>query len=279
MAGRLDGKVAFVTGAARGQGRSHAVRLAQEGADIIAVDICAAIPSSAAPVASLEDLKETAVRVEAFDRRIVTVQADTRDEDGLRDALALGVEQFGRLDIVVANAGIGGTYTPAAEQPAEAFREVVDIDLTGVFLTAKVAIPHLLAHGEGGSIVLTSSTLGLRGMQNCVAYVAAKHGVVGIMKTLAIELAPDRIRVNSVHPTGVDTPLLHHDATYRLFRPDLENPGRDDIAAPCQLLHLLPIPWVDPLDVSEAILYLVAESGRYVTGTTLAIDAGWTAKP
>jgi (+)-trans-carveol dehydrogenase/(-)-trans-carveol dehydrogenase len=277
--GKLDGKVAFITGAARGMGRSHAVRLAEEGADIIALDICGPVPSSTVPPATPEDLKETAALVEALDRRIITFQADTRDEEALRFAIRSGVQQLGRVDIVVANAGIGGIAAPVAEYQASVFRDVIDIDLTAVFLTAKVTIPHLRAHGDGGSIVLISSALGLRGIQNIVGYVAAKHGVVGIMKSLAVELAPERIRVNAIHPTHVDTPMVHHEEAYRLFRPDLEKPGREDAAEPLQALNLLPTPWIDPSDVSEAVLYLVSDSGRFVTGTSLTVDAGWTAKP
>ncbi len=278
MIGRLEGKVAFITGAARGMGRSHAVRLAEEGADIIMVDMCAPVKSSSVAVSTPEDLKETAARVEALDRRAVTAQLDVCDEDAMRGTLASGVDQLGRLDIVVANAGIGGMAADAASYDTQVFRDVVDVDLTAVFLTAKVAIPHIRAHGEGGSIVLISSAFGLRGGQNIIGYVAAKHGVVGVMRTLAIELAPERIRVNSIHPTNVDTPLALSEASYKLYRPDLENPGREDAAVPLQQLNLLPVPWLDPIDVSEAILYLTAESGRYVTGTTMAVDAGWTAK-
>lgn len=277
--GRLDGKVAFITGAARGMGRSHAVTLAKEGVDIIGIDVCTALPSSNTPPASLDDLKETAAQVESLGRRMVIAQADTRDDGALREAVSSGVEQLGRLDMVIANAGIGGRAAEAAEYSPQVFRDVIDIDLTGVFLTAQVSIPHIRAHGDGGSIVLISSALGLRGVQNIIGYVAAKHGVVGVMKTLAIELAPERIRVNSIHPTNVDTPLIQNDQAYRLYRPDLENPGREDAAAPLQLMNLLPIPWIDPRDVSEAVLYLVADSGRYVTGTTLVVDAGWNAKP
>jgi len=278
MPGRLEGKVAFITGAARGMGRSHAVRLAQEGADIIAVDICAPLRSAPAPPSTGQDLAETAKLVSAAGRRVITGQADVRDEDELAAVLARGVAELGRLDIAVANAGIGGVPGPAAEHSVQAFRDVIDVNLTGVFITAKVAIPHLRAHGSGGALILVSSALGLRGMQNVFGYVSAKHGVVGLMKSLAIELAADGIRVNSVHPTNVATPLIHNPATYRLFRPDLDHPGIDDVREPFQALNLLPVPWIEPADVSEGVLYLAADSGRYITGTTLVIDAGWTVK-
>ncbi|MGY1640504.1 mycofactocin-coupled SDR family oxidoreductase [Geodermatophilus sp. SYSU D00703] len=276
--GRLEGGVAFVTGAARGIGRATAVRFAREGADVIGVDVAGPIRSAQAPPSTPEDLAETARAVEQLDRRMVTFQADVTDEDALTAGLADAVAQLGRLDVAVANAGIGGPTVPVEEYPAQAFRDVIDIDLTSVFLTAKAAIPHIRATGEGGAIVLISSALGLRGMQNTAAYTAAKHGVVGLMKVLAMELAPDRIRVNSVHPTNVDTQLIQNDNTYRLFRPDLEDPGRDDVVDAFQGLNLLPVPWVQPDDVAEAVLYLAADSGRYVTGGTHRVDAGWNTK-
>jgi SDR family mycofactocin-dependent oxidoreductase len=276
--GKLEGKVAFVTGVARGIGRATAVKLAQEGADIIGVDILGPIKSAQAPVSTPEDLAETVKRVEEQDRRIVTFQADVTDEDALTTGLADGVAQLGRLDIAVAVAGIGGPNVPVEEYPAQAFRDVVDVDLTSVFLTAKAAIPHIKRTGDGGALVLISSALGLRGNPNTVAYTAAKHGVVGLMKVLAQELAADRIRVNSVHPTNVDTPLIQNESAYKLFRPDLADPTREDVAPVFQSLNLLPIPWVQPEDVAEAVLYLAADSGRYVTGGTHRVDAGWNTK-
>lgn len=276
--GKLDGKVAFITGAARGIGRATAVTFAKEGADIIGVDILGPIPSATAPVSTPEDLAETVRQVEQHGRRMVTHQADVTDEEALTRALADGVAQLGRLDIAVANAGIGGPNVPVEEYPAQAFRDVVDVDLTSVFLTAKAAIPHIKRTGDGGALVLISSALGLRGNPNTVAYTAAKHGVVGLMKVLAQELAADRIRVNSVHPTNVDTTLIQNESAYKLFRPDLENPGREDVAPAFESLNLLPIPWVQPEDVAEAALYLAADSGRYVTGGTHRVDAGWNTK-
>lgn len=274
----LEGKVAFITGAARGIGRATAVRLAREGADIIGVDITGPIPSATAPVSTPEDLAEAVAQVEQQGRRIVTSRVDVTDEDALTAALADGVAELGRLDIAVANAGIGGPNVPVEEYPAQAFRDVVEVDLTGVFLTAKAAIPHIKRTGEGGALVLISSALGLRGNPNTVAYTAAKHGVVGLVKVLAQELAADRIRVNSVHPTNVDTTLIQNESAYKLFRPDLENPGRDDVAPAFQSLNLLPVPWIQPEDVAEAVLYLAADSGRYVTGGTHRVDAGWNTK-
>ena len=278
MAGRMEGKVVLVTGAARGMGRSHAVRLAQEGADVIGVDVCGPIPGGQAPVSTPEDLAETVAAVEALDRRMVSAQADVTDEDALTAAVAEGVAQLGRLDCAIANAGIGGVPNQVADMPAQDWRDVIETNLTGVFLTAKVAVPHIRAHGEGGSILLISSALGLRGMQNVSAYAAAKHGVVGLMRSLAIELAPDRIRVNSIHPTNVATPLVLNENTFKLFRPDLEAPGEDDVRDAFTGLNLLEVPWIEPIDISEAVLYLAADSGRYVTGSLHKVDAGWITK-
>nr|PZN37275.1 MAG: SDR family mycofactocin-dependent oxidoreductase [Actinomycetota bacterium] len=270
--GRVSGKVAFITGAARGQGRSHAVRLAQEGADIIAVDICRQIDSVPYPMATPDDLAETVKQVEALDRRIVAVEADVRDHDALKAAVDQGVAELGRLDIVVANAGICSLGS-AEEMSVQTWRDMIDVNLTGVWLTAKVAIPHLKAAG-GGSIILTSSVAGLQGAGNVSHYVAAKHGVVGLMRSLALELAPFRIRVNSVHPTQVDTPMIMNEAMYRLFLPDAEHPTREDFAPVSEALNALPTPWVDPADVSNAVLFLASDEARYITGVTLPVDAG-----
>jgi SDR family mycofactocin-dependent oxidoreductase len=276
--GRLDGKVVFITGAGRGMGRSHAVRLAQEGADVIGTDVCGPVPSATGPVTTPDDLAETVAAVEALDRRMVSFEADVTDEEALSAGLTDAVAQLGRLDVAVANAGIGVPPHEVAETPLQEWRDMIDVNLTGVFLTARAAIPHIRAHGEGGSIILISSALGLRGMPHVASYVAAKHGVVGLMRSLAQELAADRIRVNSVHPTNVDTPLIQNENVYRLFRPDLEHPTRDDVRDVFQSLNLLETPWVQPEDVSEAVLYLAADSGRFVTGTRHTVDAGWTTK-
>lgn len=277
-AGRMMGKVVLITGAGRGMGRSHAIRLAQEGADVIGTDICGPVPGGQAPVTTAEDLAATVAAVEGLDRRMVTFQADVTDEAAFTAGLADSVAQLGRLDCAVANAGVGGVPHRVVEMPVQDWRDVLETNLTGVFITAKAAVPHIRAHGEGGSILLISSALGLRGMQTGAAYVAAKHGVVGLMRSLAIELAPAGIRVNSIHPTNVATPMIHNDDTYRLFRPDLAAPGEDDVRDTFQALNLLKVPWIDPVDVSEAVLYLAADSGRYVTGAQHKVDAGWTTK-
>jgi SDR family mycofactocin-dependent oxidoreductase len=277
--GKLDGKVAFITGAARGQGRSHAVRLAQEGADIIAVDLCAPVATVGYPMATADDLAETVRQVEALDRRIVATQADVRDTAALRAAVDDGVAQLGRLDIVLANAGIA-SFAPVEELTDEMWDDMIDINLTGVFKTVRAAVPHLRAHGGGGAIVLTSSTAGIKGLGNLAHYVAAKHGVVGLVKTLANELAPDMIRVNSVHPTSVSTDMIHNEQTYGNMAPD-RSPSEvtaDDVAPLFQGLNAMPIPWVESVDISNAIVWLVSDDARYVTGVQLPIDAGSVVK-
>jgi (+)-trans-carveol dehydrogenase len=273
LSGRVEGKVAFITGAARGQGRSHAVRLAEEGADIIAVDVCDQIDSVPYPLASPEDLAETVRLVEELDRRIVAVRADVRDYDALKAALDDGVSQFGRLDIVSANAGIFSAGS-AVDLSQQTWQDVIDVNLTGVWSTAKAAIPHLIAGGRGGSIVITSSSAALRAHQNTAHYTSAKAGLVGLMRTLALELAPHFIRVNTIHPAGVDTDMSHNPALKRLFRPDVEHLTQEEFAAAHQEMMLLPIAWMDPVDISNALLFLASDESRYITGVALPVDAG-----
>jgi SDR family mycofactocin-dependent oxidoreductase len=271
---RLDGKVAFITGAARGQGRSHAVRLAEEGADIIAVDIASQIDTVPFPLAGPDDLAETVEEVEALGRRIVAGQVDVRDYDALKAALDDGVARLGRLDIVSANAGIVsfGTVETLSEQ---SWRDMIDVNLTGVWHTVKAAIPHLRAAG-GGSIVITSSDAGLKGQANTGHYVAAKHGVVGLMRTLANELAADMVRVNTVHPGSVDTDMIRNQALYHLFLPDHDDGEitREEVAPAFQAVSALPIPWLESVDISNAVLFLASDEARYITGVTLPVDAG-----
>jgi SDR family mycofactocin-dependent oxidoreductase len=273
MTGRVEGKVAFITGAARGQGRSHAITLAREGADIIAVDIAAQIASVPYPMATPEDLAQTVKEIEATGRRIVAAQVDVRDYDALKQALDEGVAQLGRLDIVSANAGIV-SYGRAEDLAEQTWRDMIDVNLTGEWHAAKAAIPHLRAGGRGGSIILTSSDAGLKASQNLAHYVAAKHGLIGLMRTLALELAPDFIRVNALAPTTVDTPMVMNEATYRLFRPDLDHPMVDDMTGPATALNVLPIPWVEPVDISNALVFLASDEARYITGVALPVDAG-----
>jgi (+)-trans-carveol dehydrogenase len=277
MAGRVEGKVAYVTGAARGQGRSHAVRLAEEGADIIAIDICAPIRpgvDTAIPASTPEDLAETAELVKNLGRRIVTAEVDVRDAAAVKEAVDSGVEQLGRLDIIVANAGIGNGGDPLHETSELDWDEMIDINLSGVWKSVKAGVPHLIAGGRGGSIILTSSVGGLKAYPHCGNYVSAKHGVVGLMRGFAVELGHHNIRANTVHPTHVSTQMLHNEGTFKMFRPDLENPGADDMAPICQMFHTLPIPWVDAIDISNAVLFLASDEARYITGVTLPVDAG-----
>ena len=273
MAGRVEGKVAFITGAARGQGRSHAIRLAEEGADIIAVDICEDIDGIPYGGGTEEDLAQTVKEVESLDRRIVATKADVRDYD-LKQALDEGVATLGRLDIVSANAGVGLSPAQAQDITEVTWQTMIDINLTGVWHTTKAATPHLIDGGRGGSMILTSSSQGLRSSQNIAHYASAKHGVVGLMRTLALELAPHSIRVNSLHPTNVDTPMIMNQATFNLFRPDLEHPTRDDMAEAALTQNALPVAWVDSVDVSHALLFLASDEARYITGVTLPVDAG-----
>jgi (+)-trans-carveol dehydrogenase len=274
--GRVEGKVAFITGAARGQGRSHAIRLAEEGADIIAVDINDQIESVPFPMGTAEDLAQTVKEVEALDRRIIATQADVRDYEALKAAVDEGVAQLGRLDIVIANAGIV-SFAPTADLAEQSWQDVIDVNLTGVWHTAKATIPHLRAAG-GGSMILTSSGAGAKGSPNLAHYVSAKHGVIGLMKTLANELAPDMIRVNSLLPTSVNTDMIHNKAMYDLFAPDIDQPTKEQVAERFTTLNALPIPWVDARDISNAVLFLASDEGRYITGVPLPVDAGMLGK-
>jgi SDR family mycofactocin-dependent oxidoreductase len=274
MTGRVAGKVAFISGAARGQGRSHAVRLAQEGADIIAVDICGPIDNLAYESSTPADLVETADLVKALDRRIVTAEVDVRDFDALKAAVDNGVEQLGRLDIIVANAGIGTFGNKLHKIPEKIWQDMIDVNLSGVWKTVKAGVPHILADERGGSIVLTGSVGSHKALAYTGHYIAAKHGVIGLMRSFAVELGQHSIRVNSVHPSQVNTPMTMNDVTFRLFRPDLENPGPEDFAPFSQMTHTMPVPWVEAVDISNAVLFLASDESRYVTGVSLPVDAG-----
>jgi (+)-trans-carveol dehydrogenase len=272
--GRLDGKVAFITGAARGQGRSHAVRLAQEGADIIAVDICDQIASVGYEMSTPEDLAETVSLVEALDRRIVATQADVRDFAALKSALDGGVAEFGKLDIVSANAGIF-SFASMEKMDEQKWQDMIDVNLTGVWHTAKAAIPHLKARG-GGSMIFTASTSAIKAKLASGHYGSAKHGVIGLMRTLALELAPQLIRVNSVLPTTVDTDMIMNADMFARFAPDLTPEERtvEALLPRFAALNALPIPWIEAIDVSNAVLFLASDEARYITGVALPVDAG-----
>ena len=265
MSGRVAGRVALVTGAARGQGRSHAVRLAEEGADVIAMDVCADLDTPAYEMGTEDELAETARLVEQHDRRVVTAVADVRDATRLREAVADGVTELGRLDTVCANAGMC-TLQPWDEVTPEIWQETLDTNVVGVWNTLTAATPHLIAAG-GGSMIATSSTGGIKGLPFLGPYTASKHAVVGIAKSLANELAKHRIRVNTVHPTGVATRMLEGMGGLDALL------GQDESLAPL-FQNTFPVETVEPVDISNAIVYLASDDGRYVTGLELTVDAG-----
>jgi SDR family mycofactocin-dependent oxidoreductase len=273
--GLLEGRVAFVTGAARGQGRSHAKRLAEEGADIIAIDACTTPDWLGYPLATEADLAQTVKEVEAFDRRIIARRADIRDLPAVRAVLEEGIAELGgRLDIVAANAAIISQPQATWDIDVDQFRELVDVTLTGTFVTVKAAIPHMIAAGNGGAITLTSSGAALINGGGLADYKAAKSGVLALTRTLACELAGHWIRVNAVCPTACDTPMIQNENLYRALRPDLRKPAREDVRDSFATMNLLSVPWVDPVDVSNAIVWLSSDQARYVTGVTLPVDAG-----
>jgi SDR family mycofactocin-dependent oxidoreductase len=275
MTRRLANKTAFITGAARGIGRAQAVRFAQEGAAIIAVDVCGPVASVHAPPSTPEDFVETVSLVEQAGGQIVSDIVDVRDLDMLQAVADRGATFFGGIDIVCATAGIT-SRSAATEMSENTWRTMLDVNLTGVWHTCKVAVPHLIDR-RGGSVVLVNSIAGLRGLLGIAHYAAAKHGVVGLMRSLSIDLAPHGIRVNCVHPTNVDTPLIQNDAVRSGFRPDLDrSPSRDEFAEAATQMNLLAIPWVQPVDVANASLFLASDESRYVTSVSLPVDAGST---
>lgn len=275
--GRLDGKVAFVTGAARGQGRSHAVRLAEEGADILAIDVCAPIATVPYPLAAPEALNETAILVEKTGREVIAIEADVRSTDDLSRAVAAGLARFEAIDIVCANAGIFSN-SPVSEMTDEMWQDMIDVNLTGVFKTIRAALPSMISAGRGGSIIITSSTAGIRGFGNFAHYTAAKHGIVGLMRSLVNEVSTHSIRVNTIHPTSVDTDMIQNENMYRLFEPDNPHPTRESFAVAHGSLNALPVGWIQPEDVSHAVAWLASDDARYITGATLPVDAGFTQK-
>jgi len=267
--GRMDGKVALITGAARGQGRSHALRLAEEGADIIAVDICDHIGSVPFTMGTSDQLAETAKMVENLDRRIVTCVADVRDSEQLKSAVEQGLSELGHLDVVCANAGIasmGNTWDLTDEQ----WQDVIDVNLTGVWRTIKAVIPTLIEQGTGGSIIITSSMAGIMGLGGIAHYTASKHAVIGLMRSLVNEVSQYKIRVNTVNPTTVNTDMIQNDAFYSYVGAS----NAEEMGAFFQSLNALPVPWVEAVDISNAVLFLASDESRYVTGLTLWVDAG-----
>ena len=273
MSGRVEGKVALITGAGRGQGRSHAVRLAGEGADIVAIDACVSYETISYPMSSKEDLDETGHLVEQLGRRVVTIQADVRDLHGLQDAVLTALARFERIDIVCANAGV---VAMAPEQTVAHWVDVTNINLTGVLNTINAVLPHLKA---GASVIVTGSVAALMtesptNNPGGLAYSHAKRALVGLVKSLGKALAPEMIRVNGIHPTNVNTDMLQHEAMYRAFRPDLDSPARSDAEPAFATLQAMPVPWVEPADISNAVLFLASDEARYITGQFLGVDAG-----
>ncbi len=275
--GQLEGKVAFITGIARGQGRSHALTLAREGANIIGLDLCGKPSTTNYAGSTVDDLQETIRLIKETGQQIHAEVADVRDAAQVQAVFDRGLQEFGRVDIVLPNAGICSGAKTWLLTPEE-WAEMIDINLNGVFHTIRAAIPTMIEQGEGGSIVFTGSTEALKGAENISSYSASKHGVTGLMTSLARELGQYNIRVNSVNPTCVDTHMINNDFVYGLFRPDLEKPTRADVEDAFTGTHILPVPWIEPKDVSNAILYLVTEPGRYITATALPIDAGFIVK-
>lgn len=270
----LTGKVAFVTGAARGQGRSHAIKLAEQGADILAIDICKQIDTVPYPMSTPADLDETVRLVRETGRRIVAGRVDVRDLGGLKTFVDQGVKELGRLDVVVANAGTVNDIAPMWEISEEQFQDQLDTNLTGVWKTVKATVPHLIEQNQGGSVIIISSISGLVAELNVGHYAASKHGANGLMRTLAGELAPHWIRVNSVNPTNVDTLMINNDAYNTLFSGGKPDATQEDSIPALRGMNALPIPFVQPEDISNAVLYLASDVSRYVTGTAMVVDAG-----
>ena len=279
--GRLEGKVAFITGAARGQGRSHAVRLAREGAHVVAVDSCggtSAYPWMTYPMATEDDLAETARLVESTGQGIVARIADVRDPKGLAAAVEEGLTKFGHVDVVSANAGISPFGPEVWRNDDRQWDDVYQVNLLGVRNTCRAVLPAMIDSGRGGAITLTSSGAGLKGAYGLADYCATKWGVIGFARSLANEVAPYGIRVNVIAPGTVDTDMVQNDGLRRLFRPDLDNPGRDDFAPVFEKMSMLGVPWIDAVDVSNALLFLSSDEARYITGVVLPVDAGMSAK-
>ena len=274
--GKLDGKVALITGGARGQGRSHALTFAHEGAEIIVCDVAEGLRTVPYPLASAGELADTARMVEDLGRRCLAVQADVRDSEGMRGVVERAVSEFGRIDILLANAGIE-SFGTAWELTDEQWDEMIAVNLTGVWKSCRAVAPHMIER-RAGVILITSSIAGLRGLANQAHYCAAKHGVVGLMRALAIELAPHGVRVNTVHPSSVDTPIIKNQAMYTLFSGGKPDATLEEVTPAFRALNLLDTPWIEPQDISNAMLWLASDDARYVTGATLPVDAGLLAK-
>jgi SDR family mycofactocin-dependent oxidoreductase len=273
--GRLEGRVAFITGVGRGQGRSHAIRLAEEGADIIGVDSLTDVDTTSYAMATQDDLDETTVLVEKTGRRALLSRADVRNREGLQRAVTSGVAELGRLDIVCANAGIMPIGRSIWEISAQQWQDVIDTNLTGVFNTLAVTVPAIRAAGNGGSIIVTASAAALRFGLHLGDYAATKAGVIALAKTLANEVAAERIRVNAICPGAVATPMVTaNEQLFKLFRPDLENPSLQDCEPVFKTLMPMGGPWLAPGDVSNMVVFLASDEASSVTGTAMSVDQG-----
>lgn len=273
--GKFDGKVVLITGGARGQGRSHALTFAREGADVAFCDIAAQIDSVPYPMSRSADLDETVKLVEELDRRCVGVTADVRDGAQVQAFVDRAITELGRVDFLLANAGIF-SFSTIAEMDDAKWQQMIDTNLTGVFHAMRAVLPAMIAQGYG-RIVATSSTAGKMGFPHIGHYVAAKWGVIGLVKSLAQEVGGNGITVNAICPTAVDTDMIQNSAAYALFLPDAENPTREDAAPAFQTMNTIPVPWVEPVDISNAMMFLCSDEARYITGETLAVAAGATA--
>jgi len=276
--GRVDGKVALISGAARGQGRSHAIELAKEGARIVAMDVTGGrLDGVEYHTATADDMQETVRLVQQVGGQIVAGAADVRDRAAVDAVVAKGLDAFGYVDVVVANAGVF-TWGAARDLTWDEWFTVIDINLNGTWNTVQSVLPSMIDRGKGGSIMMTASQIATRGQSNAVAYAASKSGIVGMMRALAAELAPLNIRVNTIHPSTVYTDMILNEPVYKVFRPDLENPGVAEMEAELRPFHMLPVAALDPIDVSHAVVYLASDESRYVTSLRFALDAGSTQK-
>ena len=273
--GSVEQRVALVTGAARGQGRAHALALAAEGADLIITDVCADIDTIPYALGTSEELVETAAMVEATGRRCLALTADTRDSAVMAEVVAAGLDAFGKIDICVANAGVTG-YGKFHELDDDTWNDMIDVDLTGTFKTIRAVLPHMLER-RYGRVIATSSMAGRMGNANLAHYVAAKWGVIGMVKSLAMEVANKGITVNAIAPAAVDTPMLHNEAMYRLFCPDLDTPTREDVTPRYQAMNRLGVAWMDPAEVSRAVLFVAADAAGSMTGQVIEVSLGSSA--
>ena len=273
--GTVEGRVALVTGAARGQGRAHAIALANEGADIVVTDICADIATVPYSLGTAAELAETVALVEATGQRCLSMPADIRDTAGIGLVVEAGIEAFGTIDICVANAGVTG-YGKFQELDDDTWNDMIDVDLTGTFKTIRAVLPHMLKR-RYGRIIATSSMAGRMGNANLAHYVAAKWGVIGMVKSLAMEVANKGITVNAIAPAAVDTPMLHNEAMYKLFCPDMDSPTREDVTPRYQAMNRLGVAWMDPEEISRAVLFVAADAASSMTGQVIEVSLGSSA--